>query len=230
MTEFFGKGLYTTAEASRLLRIPVGKITRWLRGHKVGEKYYDALWHPEVRLGDDRIFLSFRDLMEIRVANAFIKLGLAPVRVRSAIKMATEITGRDRPLSSNKFRTDGRDIFFSIIETNEIGEAKEKLLNLFRSQYEFKIIIDPILKSVDFDDFGSPTVWWPEGRQVRVLVDPERSFGKPIDVASSVPTFILAECAKLEGIIGAASAFEVPESSIRRAIDFESKLDLRIAA
>jgi hypothetical protein len=230
MNALIGVGLYTPAEAGRLLHIPTAKISRWLVGHSIGNKSYDALWSSEIDLGDDRIFLGFRDLMELRVADAFIKVGLSAIRVRSAIKLARELIGKDRPLSTNRFRTDGREIFLTVIDTDETGESREKLLNLFRKQYEFKGIIEPILKTVDFGNDGNPRIWWPIGRRTNIVLDPDRAFGQPIDGLSSVPTAVLAAAARLDGVQRAAHLYEVPESSVRRSIEFEAGLELRLAA
>ena len=224
MTELIGIGAYTPAEAGRLLRVNAAKISRWLRGHTIRNQYYEPLWDAEIRLSGDRVFLGFRDLMEVRVASAFINLGVSAIRVRATIKRARDIIGADHPLSTNRFRTDGREIFLWIIETNEDGQEREKLLNLFKSQYEFKSIIDPILKTVDFDEAGEPTLWWPQGRRAKVVLDPTRSFGQPIDSASSVPTSILAASARVEGISGTAHAYDVAPASVRRAVEFEAQL------
>jgi uncharacterized protein (DUF433 family) len=230
MGELIGMGLYTPAEAGRLLRVPSSKIGRWLRGHTVKGKFYPPLWVPEVDLGEDRLFLGFRDLMEVRVVDAFIRAGVPAIRVRSAIEIARGVIERDHPLSTDQFRTDGREIFLRIVDTDEHGEERERLLNLFRRQYEFKGIIDPILKTVDFADNGDPLKWWPAGRRANVVVDPTRSFGQPIDADSSVPTTVLAAAAEQEGIAGAALAFDVTESSIRRAVEFEKSFAQRMAA
>ncbi|MEQ1941250.1 hypothetical protein ABMA32_02370 [Mesorhizobium sp. VNQ89] len=226
----FGIGLYTPAEAGRLLRVPPKKIVRWMRGHQIGEREYPPLWMSEIDLKEDRLFLGFRDLMEVRVADAFIKAGVSSVRVRSAIRLAEEVLGRNHPLSTNRFRTDGREIFLHVIETDEKGQEKERLLNLFRRQYEFKGIIDPLLKTVDFDKEGSPTAWWPHGRQAHIVLDPNRAFGQPIDSVSSVPTAILAATGNSAGSKITAQAYDVPESSVVRAMDFEASLVARHAA
>lgn len=230
METLIGVGVYTPAEAGRLLHMPSTKISRWLHGHRINNRSYEALWTPEVSLGDDRVFLGFRDLMELRVADAFIRAGLSAIRVRAAIELARVMIGQDRPLSTNRFRTDGREIFFTVIETDETGESHERLLNLFRRQYEFKGIIDPILRTVDYCSDGNPRVWWPAGRRTNIVLDPERAFGQPIDGVSSVPTAVLASAALLDGVQGAARLYEVPESSVRRSIDFEAGLELRLAA
>lgn len=230
MDSLVGVGLYTPAEAGRLLRIRPSKIVRWLRGHDVAGKHYEALWSPEIRLGDDRVFLSFRDLMEVRVADAFIKAGVSAVRVRKAILVARDEIGQSHPLSTNRFRTDGREIFLQIIEKDERGRERARLLNLFRKQFEFKSIIDPLLRTVEFDDSGNPLLWWPTGRKGRVVVDPARAFGQPIDSETSVPTSILANNAKVEGPKITARIFKVPVAAVHDAIEYEETLLHRKAA
>lgn len=230
MSTLIGLGLYTPAEAGRLLHVPASKIARWLRGHDIGEQQYDPLWTPQVSLNDGRIYLGFRDLMEVRIADKFISHGISPQRVRAAILLASEIMGEDRPLSTARFRTDGRDIFFQVVDTDEEGRQRERLLNLFRRQYEFRQIIEPLLKTVEFDEQGVPFLWWPLGRKGSVIVDPARSFGQPIDAASSVPTAILASAGRRDGIAVAAHTYDVPRSSIRHAIHFETTMEQQAAA
>jgi uncharacterized protein (DUF433 family) len=230
MGGLIGVGVYTPSEAGRLLHTSPSKISRWLRGHEIGGKFYEPLWKPEVQLGDHRIFLGFRDLMEARVVKAFIDVGVSAVRIRSAIILAREVLDREYPLATNKFRTDGREIFLEVIDKDEEGQEQERILNLFKNQYEFKGVIDPILKTVEFGEDGNPRLWWPGGRRLNVVVDPARSFGQPIDAASSVPTAVLAAAAKVEGITGTAAAYDVSEASVRHAIEFESSLEQRLAA
>lgn len=230
MDDLIGVGLYTPAEAGRLLHIPAPKISRWLRGHEVGGTRYEPLWKSEVDLGDDRVFLGFRDLMEVRVADAFIRNGVSAIRVRAAIQLARDLIAEDHPLSTNRFLTAGREIFLQVIETDEDGNQRERLLNLFRRQYEFKGILDPILKTVDFGEDGNPKLWWPAGRRTNVVVDPARSFGAPIDGDTSVPTAVLAAVAKEMGVPEAAKAYDVPVTSVRRAVEFEATMEQRLAA
>jgi len=230
MQDLIGVGLYTPAEAGKLLGIPARKITRWLKGHVVDGKQYAALWSVQVSLGDDQIYLGFRDLMETRVVHAFIRNGVPPVRIRSAIELAREVIAKDHPLSTNRFKTAGREIFLQVIEMDEDGVERERLLNLFKRQYEFNGILDPILREVDFGDDEYPSRWWPIGRRANIVVDPERSFGTPIDAESSVPTRVLAVAGANMGARPAARAYEVRETAVRRAMEFEETLGQRLAA
>jgi hypothetical protein len=225
-----GIGLYTPADASRLLGVPAPKIIRWLRGYNKGDHEYQPLWKSQVELDDGHVYLGFRDLMEARIANKFISLGISAQRVRAAIQLASDIIGDTRPLSTNQFRTDGRSIFLRSIETNELGHEREQLLNLFKRQYEFAQIIEPLLKGIDFDDTGAPSTWWPVGKIKKILIDPKRSFGQPIDSDSSVPTAILAAAGRYQGVGNAAKVYGVSQSSITRAMDFETKMEFSAAA
>ncbi|MGB8842605.1 MAG: hypothetical protein WCC64_16210 [Aliidongia sp.] len=112
----------------------------------------------------------------------------------------------------------------------EHGKARERLLNLFRKQYEFIQVMDPLLKTIEFDERGAPAHWWPLGRREHIVVDPERAFGRPIDAISSVPTSIHAAAGRQRGPKLAAIAYAVPESSIRRAMKFEGAAGEKIAA
>lgn len=215
-----GVGLYTPAEASRLLRIPAGKIVRWLRGHEVNGTWYDRLWQSQIQLGDGRTYLGFRDLMELRTAHAFMQAGVSAIMIRRAIVEAQKYVDEERPLSTTKFLTDGRSIFLEIAD--ESGDTK--LLDLFKRQYAFKRIVEASLKGVDFEGVA-PIRWWPANRSQKIVVDPERSFGQPIESESGVPTATLAAAAKAEGTVEAAArTWQVPVQAVVRAVRFEAEL------
>lgn len=225
--ELIGVGLYLPAEAGQLTGVPVGRIVRWLRGHNAGGKRYERLWRPQVDLRDGRIYLGFRDLMEVRVADAFIRAGLSPQKVRRAIEIAAAIIADERPLSTHRFLTDGRTAFLQVVEEDGAG----RLVDVFRSQHAFREIIEPSLKNIDYDEAGIPARWWPRGKAAKIVVDPLRSFGRPIEVSSAVPAAVLAAAAEAEGsIAGAAAVWKVPTEAIRRAVKFQADMGYRMAA
>lgn len=222
-----GIGLYTLAEAGRLVHVAPSTISRWLRGHDAGGRRYEPLWHSQVDLGEDGLFLGFRDLQEVRVVAAFIARGLSPQRVRQAIGLARDLVGDERPLSTKRFRTDGRSLFLQMVEE----DGQTKLIDLFKRQFAFREIIEQSLTNLEYDDGGSPSLWWPLGRGGSVVVDPARSFGQPIEAETSIPTATLAAAAKAEGSQQAAArAWGVPLRSVRRAVAFEDHMALRKAA
>jgi uncharacterized protein (DUF433 family) len=220
-----GIGLYTPAEAERLIRVPAGKIARWLRGHSIKGKRYEPLWQPQIDLGDDHIYLGFRDLMEMRTAHAFMEKGVSAIAIRRAVEEASKLVDDERPLSTRKFKTDGRDIFLEIVRE----DGGTRLVDIFRQQYAFQKVIEQSLSDVDFDGIA-PGRWWPATRAKGIVVDPARSFGQPIDEESGVPTSALAAAVQAEGSIEAAArAWQVKPSAVRRAADFEASLPAQAA-
>lgn len=215
-----GIGLYTPADAQRLLGIPAQKIARWLRGHGVGNRKYAPLWSPQIDLGDGTLHLGFRDLMELRTAHRFMEAGVSAQQIRKAIAEARTHVDDERPLSTRRFRTDGRTIFLEIANR----ENDVQLLDLFKKQYAFSRIIEQSLKDVEFDGV-SPSRWWIGNQKGAIVVDPDRSFGQPIDHESGIPTSVLANAAKAEvSLAKAARAWLVSEATIRRAVKFENGL------
>jgi uncharacterized protein (DUF433 family) len=226
-SNLIGIGLYTPAEASHLLGISAVKIVRWLKGHRIGGRSYAPLWRPQVDIGDGHIYLGFRDLMEMRVANAFIERGLSPQKVRRAIEIARDIIGEERPLSTAKFRTDGKTVFLQLREEDPVHI---EMIDLFINQHVFREIIEPSLKNIDFVD-GIPSRWWPRGKQARVVLDPQRAFGQPIEVDTGVPTAALAAAANAEGSMEAASRiWSVPVAAIRHSVEFQKGFERQLVA
>jgi uncharacterized protein (DUF433 family) len=217
-----GVGLYSPAEAEALTSIPSRKIQRWLRGHAILGKEYPPLWTSNLEKFDvDSLYLSFLDLVQLRLASAFIREGLSPQKVRRAIQYGAEIVSSDYPFASARFRTDGKTVILHVLD--ERGD--EKLIDLFKhGQYLMQKVIEPSLKGLEFEG-DTAARWWPLGRAKGIVIDPKRQFGQPIDDATGVPTSILAHAAKAEGSVDqAAKLFMVPISSVNRAVAFELQL------
>lgn len=216
-----GVGLYTPSEAGRLIGVQPQKIIRWLRGHAVGGKHYDPLWKPQIDLEDGHTYISFRDMLEARVAAELIKAGISPQKLRRAIDLATEVMG-ERPLATQWLKTDGKSVFLQIAKDN-LDEEPE-CLDLFKKQYAFPRVVKDSLRDIEFDG-NYPAKWWPRGQKAGILIDPERSFGKPIEQETSVPAEQLANAVKAEGSIEkAAKAWSVPVKAVRKAVAFQEQI------
>jgi len=162
--------------------------------------------------------------MEVRVADAFIRRGISAQKVRRAIDLAREMVGVERPLSTQRFRTDGQSIFLQIARE----DREDALIDLFKRQYAFREIIDPSLTNIEFDPDGLPSRWWPRGKPAGIVVDPTRSFGQPIEAETAVPVAALSAAVNAEGSIeGAARAWDVPVRAVRRAVNFTMAFDER---
>jgi uncharacterized protein (DUF433 family) len=218
-----GVGLYSPVEAATLTHVSSSKIHRWLRGHAIEGREYPPLWTSYLEKFDvESLYLSFLDLVQLRVAHAFIREGLSPQKVRRAIEYGAEIVSSDYPFANARFRTDGKTVILHILDAES---GNDKLIDVFKhGQYLMQKVIEPSLKGLEFEgDIAAR--WWPLGRAKGIVIDPRRQFGQPIDDATGVPTSVLAQAAKAEGSAAqAAKLFMVPIRSVNRAVAFELQL------
>jgi uncharacterized protein (DUF433 family) len=220
-----GLGVYSVPEAARLTGVSSSRIRRWLQGYSYasgGASHASPpLWRQQIA-SEDSLILSFRDMLEVRFVDAFRRHGVSWKAIRVAAECAAEIIHDSYPFSTRRFKTDGRSIFAEIVQ--ETGD--ESLLDLVRSQYEFKSIVEPFLfEGLEFSAVGiEPVRWWPLGMNRRVVIDPERSFGQPIVDPESVPTTVLARAFRAEGSIQAVARwYMVDPKSVEDAVEFEGQ-------
>ncbi len=235
--DVLGRGVYGAAEALRLVNfkrrpdlpgryISRQTIARWLRGYdySIGKgviRHSDPLWSPDYTNEDDTIELSFRDLIELRFVKAFRDVGLSLPTIRECFKRAVEEVRDPRPFSTQRFRTDGRTIFLEI--THDVREGE--LLDLRRRQMAFHRILEPTLRDLEFDA-DVVARWFPLGISHKsIVVDPARSFGRPIINEAGVPIEILADAVAAEGSVErVAKLYKVPPSVVRDALAFQQQL------
>ena len=221
---FWGTGIYTLTEASRLTGVNAQRIGRWVRGYSFrafGERHgSDPVWSLQLPSVDDKVALGFLDLMEVRFVNAFIEQGVSLQSIRKAAIRAKELFQIDHALCTNAFLTDGRTIMAEIGE--EAGE--QQLLDLVKNQYAFKKVLRPYLHGIEFDEEVIAR-WWPLGEKKKVVLDPDRSFGAPITSERGVQTAVIATAVAAEDSIDAvASWYEISKREIRDAVQFESSI------
>jgi uncharacterized protein (DUF433 family) len=216
-------GLYTVPEAARLTRVSVGKIRRWLKGYnfRSGERVHhsNAVWQGELQPMENKLALSFRDLLELRFVDAFIRLGVSWRTMRRAHAKAQKQLNTTHPFCSNRIFTDGRSILLRQGEE----DSDQVLVNLVTNQGEFSRIVEPFRKELEFS--GTDIIWWPLGRERQIVVDPKRNFGQPTVAHSGVPSQVLARSAKANASKElVAKWYEVQPEEVRDAVEFEQSL------
>jgi uncharacterized protein (DUF433 family) len=219
--ELVGRGLYTVAEACQMTGIPTATFRRWVFGYvrrRNAERVeYRPISPPEIGRIEGHLVVGFRDLLEVRIVHAFRMAGVSWHVIRLAAANASR-PGRTHPFLSERFRTDGRTIFLESFR--EAGE--ERLVDLARNQHAFHRVIAPSLRDVLFEG-DEPRAWYPLWPRKMVVVDPTRSFGRPI--AGGVPTDILAQSAARETSLDVVARwYEVPLEAVRAAVDWQERL------
>lgn len=218
-----GRGVYSLKEAHRLIGVPTRRIRRWTAGYRYRHRGIIHYSPPVVggnltgQLGIPA--LDFADLLEVRFLNAFREYGVSWKAIRIASERARDLLGLDHPFSSRRFSTDGRTILAEFV--SDTGD--EVLLDLVRSQYEFRRIVGRYLYGeIEFGDSDSPKRWWPFEGSHRIVVDPRRAFGAPIVDVEGVQTRVLSAAVAVEESIElVAELFQVDPISVTEAVEFE---------
>lgn len=219
-----GTGTYTVNEAARLSGVPVTRIKRWLQGRTReyrGEVVRDeALWTSQLPVIEGGLYLGFRDLIELRMVDAFRRQKISLPYLRKVVQAAREIVGDAHPFSTSAFKTDGRRLYLEVISKTD----EPKLIEVLSGQHAFHSIVSTGLKDVRFAG-GVASLWLPETGSGEVVIDPARSFGAPILRRYGVPTSVVFEAVR-NGRTAAqvSSDFEVDLKSVRAAVAFEGKI------
>lgn len=222
---YFNTGIYPVRDAARLTGVSAGRIRRWLRGYRYRSrmKAYTSppVWRGQWQPIDNNLAVGFLDLIEIRFVDAFLKAGVSWSTLRQARERAEDIFKVAHPFCTNRFVTDGRELFVEL--HRETGEPS--LIEIVKRQAVFAQIVRPFLKELEFADGTGLVRWWPLGEQRLVVLDPTRNFGRPIVARHGVPTEVLASAAKATGSVAEVSRwYEVPEEEIQDAVEFEQRL------
>lgn len=230
-TAALGIGCYTVPEAARLLATSPRNISRWLGGYTYRDAGGDAiraspLWRPQLPRDDDHLELGFHDLIELRFVLAFLKHGVGLNVVRRCLANAQKIIREERPFSTHRFRTDGKSIFLETLkELQQTGATWESpVVDLKTGQMVFKLVVEPTFRDLDISG-GSVVHWRPYKGKPTIVIDPNRSFGKPLAAEFGVPTSALATAVKAESSEKrVATLFEIPVAIVNDAVAFERLL------
>jgi uncharacterized protein (DUF433 family) len=144
------------------------------------------------------------------------KAGFSTRAIRQFVHNCREILGVQRPLTSLKFKVSGREVFVDQSDVLlEVGRRK-------RMQARIDVLA-PFLANLDYtQDLVSR--WWPLGRDVPIVVDPDYGHGLPVVEGSGVRTEIIRERGEAGDLIQQfASDFNLDCTEVERALQFELK-------
>ena len=103
-----GSGVYTYAEAARLLGATTQQVRRWAEGYVYNLNGQDV--HKEGVLERERTregLLTFHDLIELVFVNQFAKAGVKMRHIRDTAKLLREKWQTPYPFAYERLQTDG---------------------------------------------------------------------------------------------------------------------------
>lgn len=209
-----GVGLYTIADAARLVKAHPETIRRWVGGQ-------DGII-PRTLPSEEKL-LTFQELMEIHFIQMFRSKGVSFQTIRKASARASEQFHTNYPFTVKRFDTDGRTVFSTLIKS---GKHEDIIEDLERGQLVFKSIIRPFFKKLEYK-LDTVARFWPLTKRGRVVLDPKRKFGKPIDAATGIATSVINEAVLAGGGQSpqeVARWLDIPVAAVNAAVEFERSL------
>lgn len=214
---------YPISEAAGYLQLPTSTLRSWL----LGLRNYDAhraarIFKPVIDIADPkRKQMSFINLVEAFVLAGIRREHEVPLpKVRKALDYVRRSFGSRRPLAEEQFETDGVDLFVEKYGAL-VGVSQE-------GQLQMRELIRDRLKRVHRDPKGLPEkiILFPavgvgEGR-ADVVIDPKRSFGRPVLDGLGVRTTVVFERFMAgDNIELLARDYAVPAQAVQDAIRCE---------
>lgn len=210
--------IYSISDAAKYLRIPVGTIRSWTVSISNGSNFSK----PLILTQDIKPkLLSFTNLVEIHVLRAIRKHHqMQRDKVRIALDYIQEKFQVLHPLASEKFSTNGVDLFI------------EKYASLFNaSEYwrtDLKSSFNTHFQRIEFDKNGFAMKLFPftasqeENNPRIVVIDPRIAFGRLVIAETGIPTTVLAQRLKAgESIQDLAYDYKCDRLKIEEAIRCE---------
>ena len=224
-----GEGLYTVSEAARILQMRTATVRRWAAGYSFGREGQKRFSRPLIQLstveGVDDVFLTFQNLIELLFIRLFYKEGVSLPTIRAAALEAQRDFNSKHPFAVKQFDTDGKGIFATLEYRDVEGVAKSKVLkDLKLSQTVMDEIARPYFRNLEYSNLGVVR-YYPLGADKGIVLDPKRSFGKPIDERSGISTHVLYQMKRSgETNREIASWYGVSEKTVEIAVDYERLL------
>jgi uncharacterized protein (DUF433 family) len=209
------RSLYSFSETDRLAGAVRGTTRRWIEGYGYQRRGYRVLRPPVTPGTGGESAASFLDLVEVVAISGLRRLKFSLHEIRAIVANCQEILAIERPLATLRFKTGGQQIF--VAKANHLLEVGRH-----KRQTAWNEILAPFLDDLDYAGDWVER-WWPLGRDIPVVIDPEFGFGLPVIAGSGVRTEIIYERVRagdLPEVI--AGDFNVSPLEVHRAIQFEA--------
>lgn len=222
MTErsHLGVGLYTYPEAARIVGVTPAKLRRWVVEYRyLADGHYRHTEPVINRYFQDEPVLTFLEVVELLFVRIFRDQGVSMPTIRRAAERAAERYESDYPFAVERFDTDGTHIFATL--RNEADSVRD-IEDVARGQLAFERVVKPFFRKLEYR--GDALTLWPRDRDGRIVIDPRRAFGKPIDAQTGVSTealYTATLAGEGQSIEDVAEWFNVPVEAVKAAIDYE---------
>jgi len=185
------RGLFTVAQAAAWLGVPRTTFSTWVHGYdRVSPGGSPLTGRPIVLSLDARrggAAIPLVGLAEGLVLDAFRRTGLPLQRIRPALERLDQELGIRHALASDRLVTDGAEVLFDYGARVDPTGIRE-LVTVRSGQRVFAPLVRDRLQRVSYAfDHWVERIELPGYQHVRVLVDLDRSAGRPVLEPARVP-------------------------------------------
>lgn len=215
-----GEGIYTYADAEKILRLSQRRLRNWLQGYlRASKRRLPAGRFRTWKIGG-AVGFGFETLIEAYIVARLRELGVSMTTIRLARDELSERLKTPFPFTKRGLLSDGKKILIALTE----DDADDVLLKLDQSgQTEFRRLVEQFCQKIDFADSTDSAVrYWPDGRDSAVVVDPHHSFGRPSIDGTNISTETITgmlQAGESEEVV--ASLYELDLKQVRDAARFE---------
>lgn len=174
-----GQGIYTAADAARILNIPYSKANYWFNHYakyrlSLGKNY---IYHFEVR---NVIAVNFLTLIEMYVFYTLKEKGVKTRKIVDAHAVMARYLNTPYPFAKEDIYVNDKSLLFGSDEY------------LITADIHLQTVIVDVLKKfiskVQFNDDRIAKKYYPLGKKRSVVVNPENQFGQPIIEGTNILT------------------------------------------
>jgi uncharacterized protein (DUF433 family) len=218
-------GIYTLPDAARILRLPLAKLRRWVGGYypistnKVREpqKHYGVGNYFSEGEGREKHF-NFHTMIELYTVGKMRERGISAKTIREFKDDLSERFETDYPFALKGLMLNGKKLIAEMKDKHLLEVGSGGIVN-------FDEILRPFCQNLDFDPTSDLVKsYHPDGRTSAVIIDPQRSFGRPVIGLSNITTEAIASLVRggetLEDI---ADDFELELNQVKDAWNFENQ-------
>ena len=166
-----GNGIYTAADAARILNIPYSKAVYWFRDYAKNKlsKSTNFKYHFEVK---DCIAVNFLSLIEMNVFYTLKEHGIKTKVILKAHASMSKALKSPYPFATRNLYIDGGKILFGEIDDLTLADPTlQKIIAKF---------VAPLINKISFNKEGIATKYYPFGEKKSIVVNPKNQFGQPV--------------------------------------------------
>lgn len=219
MTSILSTGIYTLPDTARILGLSLPKLRRWLKNSEAGvvedapARYGITAFGIE-GTGSEK-HMDFLSLIELYTVVRLRELRVSFTTIQRAREDLAKRLKVKHPFATQTLFVDGAKLLTENDNLHyELGT---------NGQITIRKILEPFWERVDFETTTLlAEQFHPQGRDKHVVVDPRRSFGRPVVSDTSITTEALASLYRGgESVEALTQQFDLNVDEVRDALEFE---------